>query len=230
MRALRRVLALLLSVALALPLAGCRKESSDLPGPDTMATAFFDLSAHDDAAPMCAALGSEVSESGVRAAFLPPDYYSSMASELTAQFSEMGISVSDEDAKLLADAALSMMDKITCTAQVKELDEAAGTATVTVEVTTFPSSAFFSAATTAVADMDLSEFLSDDLDAVYSKIIHAVADTLTSLQPSGDTQSIDVPFSLQEVTIDGRQTKLWAPNNADDFLEQITSLVTGGLS
>lgn len=226
MRYLRAALALLLSAALMLPLAGCHKEP-EAAAPDTVASAYFDLAVCDDAAPMQAALGEEVSESGVRAAFLPPDYYDSMASELAAQFSGMGITVSDADAQLLTDATLSILRKLDFSAQVKEWDKKAGTAVVTVSVSTFPANSLATAATAAVADMDLAEFLSDDLDAVFSKIIHVIADTISTLEPTGETQNLDIPFALQSLEIDGQNLEIWLPTDADAFLADLTGLALG---
>ena len=233
MKSLRTVLALLLSVALTLPLAGCRpaaEEKKETADPAGMATALFDLMAHDSASPLCAALGTEATEASVRDTFLPDDLYAPVAEQMTELYASMGITVSEEDAALLSDAVLSMMDKIQCTAQVTELDEEAGTATVTVEVTTFPADSFTRAARSAVDNMDLTAFLSGDLSATFSQVLRAVAEALSALEPSAETRSAAVPFVRQEVTVGTETETVWMPESIDGFSEQILTLAIGELS
>lgn len=226
MKPFRAIFALALAAALLLPLAGCRREAEPA-APDTMACAYFDLAVHDDAAPLRSALGQELSEESIRAAFLPPHYYDGAADQLAGEFSSMGITVSDADSQLLADTVFTLMRKINFSARVKDIDGEKGTAAVTVQISTFPAGAFTNAATAAVADMELSEFLSDDLDAVFSKLIHLIADTVSQLQPTGETQSIDLPFSLQTLEIDGQSIRVWCPEDGDAFMQAISDLAVG---
>lgn len=226
----RRALAVLLALSMLLcaALTGCGKKEA-IASPDQVATAIFELVLKDNAAPAKEALGYE-SEEAARADFLgdEDDFYSTMTEEVISQFESLGATVSDEDGKLLLDAFLTMMGKLEFSAEVKEMDEKAGTAVVTCHVTTITPDALNGAIEDATAQALSDPELMSDTDALVSTLIHTMADAMSTMEPGDETTDFDTDFSLETVETAGKPQLVWVPVDAAAFGESLSTAALGG--
>ena len=127
-----RKLSLLLCVALlaSMVLTGCGPKEKPAP-PNEAAEAIFMIAIKNDAAKAMEVFGF-ASESDAKKELMGSDEdpYKEVGEELVSQFEALGATVSSEDAQVLIDAVLSMLGKLQYSAEVKDMDEKAGTVTV----------------------------------------------------------------------------------------------------
>lgn len=215
----RKILALTLVLALALGLCltGCGSNAAPLAGPDEVAVALFDLLMKNDASGAQKALGYE-SEEAVRADFVGDDgeeLYEVIAEELIGEFEQMGVNVSAEDSQLLVDSMMAMMGKLELTAQVKEISEKDKKAVVTCTVTKLDINDAMESATEEVLS---DPSVANDMDAMVSAIIHAMADVMKGAEASSEASDpFDVDFSLEIVETNSKPQWIWVPTDANAF-------------
>lgn len=228
----RKIVSLLLVLAMVLGVAltGCSKQETALAQPDEVAVALFKLVMQDDASAAKDALGYETEEAA-RADFLGEDgdIYGELAEEIIGQFeSALGVTAKEEDAQKFLDSFLTMMGKLNFTASVKEMDEKARTAVVTCDVSTLDMNAFNNSIENTLTDLlTNSPELANDRDALVSAIILAMADALEGMEPSAETSSFDVDFSLEIVETNGKPQRVWVPADAEAFGEAISNAAMG---
>lgn len=226
-----RKLSLLLCVAMlaSMVLAGCGSKEKPA-APNEVAEAIFNIAIKNDASKAVEVLGY-ASESDAKIDLMGSDEdpYKEVGEQLIAQFEAQGATVSSEDAQALIDAVLSMLGKLQYSAEVKDIDEKAGTAVVTSHIGHYDSSAV----QTAMADA-MEEIASDpnldmtNMDAVYSALIQKMAEVMNSLQPVEGTKDFDTDFELKKATINGKEKEVWVPVDANGFGSDLSNAALGG--
>ena len=150
-----RKLSLLLCVALlaSMVLTGCGPKEKPAP-PNEAAEAIFMIAIKNDAAKAMEVFGF-ASESDAKKELMGSDEdpYKEVGEQLVAQFEAMGANVSSEDAQALIDAVLSMLGKLQYSAEVKDIDEKAGTAVVTSHIGHYDSVAIQDAMAQAMTEV-----------------------------------------------------------------------------
>ena len=216
-----RKLSLLLCVALlaSMVLTGCGPKEKPAP-PNEAAEAIFMIAIKNDAAKAMEVFGF-ASESDAP--------YKEVGEQLVAQFEAMGANVSSEDAQALIDAVLSMLGKLQYSAEVKDIDEKAGTAVVTSHIGHYDSVAIQDAMTQAMTEVSTDPNLDvNDQDAFYSAIIQKVAEVMSSIQPVEGTKDFDTDFQLVKAEVSGKEKQVWIPVDANAFGADLSNAAMGG--
>lgn len=228
---LTRKLSLLLCVTMLLSLAltGCGSKEKPA-APNEAAEAIFMMAIKNDASKAVEVFGfADESEAKTELMGSDEDPYKEVGEQLVSQFEAMGANVSSEDAQALIDAVLTMLGKLQYSAEVKEMDEKAGTAVVTSHIGHYDSSAV----ETAMSDA-MTELMSDpnldvnDTDALYSALIQKIAQVMSSLQPVEGTKDFDTDFTLEKVTVSGKEKEVWIPVDANGFGNDLSNAAMGG--
>lgn len=216
---------LLLAILVSAVLTGCGNNEA-LAQPDEVAVAMFKLVMQNDASAAQKALGYE-SEEAVRADFgLDGDFYGEMADEIISQFEDaLGATASQEDASAFLQSFMNMMGKLQFSAEVKEQDNKARTAVVTCTVSQLDMDAFNSAMESSVMEMLTGD--TTDPVALVSNIIQSMTAALDSLEPTDQTKSFDVDFSLEVLETNGKPQKVWVPTDAGAFGQAISTAAMG---
>lgn len=216
---------LLLAILVSAVLTGCGS-SAALAQPDEVAEAMFKLVMQNDASAAQKALGYE-SEEAVRADFgLDGDFYGEMADEIISQFEDaLGATASQEDANAFLQSFMNMMGKLQFSAEVKEQDDKARTAVVTCTVSQLDMDAFNSAMESSVMEMLTGD--TTDPDVLVGNIIKSMTAALDSLEPTDQTKSFDVDFSLEVLETNGKPQKVWVPADAGAFGQAISTAAMG---
>jgi len=226
-----RKLSLLLCVAMlaSMVLVGCGSKEKPA-APNESAEAIFEMAIKNNASKAVEVFGfASESEAKTELMGSDEDPYKEVGEELVAQFESMGANVSSEDAQALIDAVLTMLGKLEYSAEVKEMDEKAGTAVVTSHIGHFDSNAVETAMTDAMSELMSDPTLdTSDEDAIYSALIQKIASVMSSLEPVEGTKDFDTDFTLQEVTINGKEKKVWIPVDANGFGGDLSNAALGG--
>ena len=226
-----RKLSLLLCVALlaSMVLTGCGPKEKPAP-PNEAAEAIFMIAIKNDAAKAMEVFGF-ASESDAKKELMGSDEdpYKEVGEQLVAQFEAMGANVSSEDAQALIDAVLSMLGKLQYSAEVKDIDEKAGTAVVTSHIGHYDSVAIQDAMTQAMTEVSTDPNLDvNDQDAFYSAIIQKVAEVMSSIQPVEGTKDFDTDFQLVKAEVSGKEKQVWIPVDANAFGADLSNAAMGG--
>ncbi len=229
----KRIPALLLALVLVLTaLTGCGgKKPIDTAPPHEVAVALFDILLRDDASAITKALNYP-SEAEARADFGSDDgsLYEAIAGEVATQLNSLGMgAVTNEDTQRLVNAFLSMMGKLTFTAETKEQNDKERTATVTCHISSFPADAVETAMTEAMTDLVANnpDLLSDP-DNLISVLVETIVQAMEALEPGDDLTDFDAEFSLQKVDVNGEAKWVWIPTDVEAFGAKLSSTALGG--
>lgn len=227
----KRIPALLVAVALVLTaLTGCSNNGKlvDVATPDKVAVALFDIVMRDDASTVTEVLDYP-SEEAARAEFLGDEgsLHEALAQEFTNQLSALG-TVTETDSKRLADAFLTMMGKLTFTAEVKEQNDKDRTAVVTCHVSTFPSDGLSNAINDSITTLATDNpDLINDPDALVSTLVEVIATAMEAMEPTDTIADFDADFSLELMETNGKSKWIWIPTDAEGFGADLSSHAMG---
>ena len=227
MKQTRRIPALLLAMVMlcSLALTGCKKEAPV--AADKVAEAIFEMILKDDPSKAVELFGY-ADESEARADMgLDGSVYEELAGEMTKQFSDAGVNITEEEMQDFIDAFMKMFSEVQFTAKVKESDDKAGTAVVTCTVNTFDPEALTQAMTEAMNEVD-PNLLVEDMDAAFGQILSVMAGVIGEIKPTDKTADFDVDFELTDMDISGKTKKVWVPKDAEQFGNQISTTAMGG--
>lgn len=129
-------------------------------------------------------------------------------------------------------AVLSMLSKVEFSAEVVEMDEKAGTATIVAHVGYYDSEALMAAAENKIMELaqtmdpavlnteeGIMQLLKDYL-AQYAKIVE-------ELEPVEGTKDFEVPFVLKEMKINGKTKDVWLPEDVMQFGMDVSTHIMG---
>ena len=227
MKQTRRIPALLLAMVMlcSLALTGCKKEAPV--AADKVAEAIFEMILKDDPSKAVELFGY-ADESEARADMgLDGSVYEELAGEMTKQFSDAGVNITEEEMQDFIDAFMKMFSEVQFTAKVKESDDKAGTAVVTCTVNTFDPEALTQAMTEAMNEVD-PNLLVEDMDAAFGQILSVMAGVIGEIKPTDKTADFDVDFELTDMDISGKSKKVWVPKDAAEFGNLISTTAMGG--
>ncbi len=227
MKQTRRIPALLLAMVMlcSLALTGCKKEAPV--AADKVAEAIFEMILKDDPSKAVELFGY-ADESEARADMgLDGSVYEELAGEMTKQFSDAGVNITEEEMQDFIDAFMKMFSEVQFTAKVKESDDKAGTAVVTCTVNTFDPEALTQAMTEAMNEVD-PNLLVEDMDAAFGQILSVMAGVIGEIKPTDKTADFDVDFELADMDISGKTKKVWVPKDAAEFGNLISTTAMGG--
>jgi hypothetical protein len=226
-----RKLSLLLCLAMlaSLVLTGCGSKEKPAP-PNESAEAIFLMAIKNDPSKAVEVFGfASESEAKTELMGSDEDPYKEVGEELVSQFEALGATVSSEDAQALIDAVLSMLGKLQYSAEVKDMDEKAGTAVVTSHIGHYDAVAVQNAMTDAMTDvMTNNPDLANDTDAFVSAMIQKMAEVMSSMQPVEGTKDFDTEFTLEKVTVSGKEKEVWIPVDANGFGGDLANAAMGG--
>ncbi len=233
MKHCKKTLAALLALVMVmgLMLSSCGKKEENIAPPDQVAVAMFDMILKQDASGMVDALGYDSEEAALKDFGMDSSgsMYEAVAEELTSSLASSGITVTDEDSQLLLNSVLSMMGKLQLTAEVKEMDEDEGTAVVTCHISTIDADSLSTSMESTMADLMSDTSLLSDMDALGSAMIQAFATAFDNVEVSGETADLDVNFTLEDTQVNGKTQKVWVPEDANQFGEDLSSAAMGGM-
>ena len=227
MKQTRRIPALLLAMVMlcSLALTGCKKEAPV--AADKVAEAIFEMILKDDPSKAVELFGY-ADESEARADMgLDGSVYEELAGEMTKQFSDAGVNITEEEMQDFIDAFMKMFSVVQFTAKVKDSDDKAGTAVVTCTVNTFDPEALTQAMTEAMNEVD-PNLLVEDMDAAFGQILSVMAGVIGEIKPTDKTADFDVDFELTDMDISGKTKKVWVPKDAAEFGNLISTTAMGG--
>ena len=227
MKQTHRIPALLLAMVMlfSLTLTGCKKEAPV--AADKVAEAIFEMILKDDPSKAVELFGY-ADESEARADMgLDGSVYEELAGEMTKQFSDAGVNITEEEMQDFIDAFMKMFSEVQFTAKVKESDDKAGTAVVTCTVNTFDPEALTQAMTEAMNEVD-PNLLVEDMDAAFGQILSVMAGVIGEIKPTDKTADFDVDFELTDMDISGKTKKVWVPKDAAEFGNLISTTAMGG--
>lgn len=228
MKQIRKIPALLLAVVMlfSVTLTGCKKEA---PAPaNEVAVALFDVMLKNDASSLVELFGYADEDEAREDMGLEGNLYDELASQLAAQFTGSGMTVSEEEMQEFVNAFIAMFQEVKMTAVVKESDEKAGTAVVTCTVNTFDSAALTQAMTNAMNNVDPDLLQSGNIDEAFGMILQAAASAISEIKPTDKTADFDVDFELADMDVNGKTKKVWVPEDAGEFGNLISATAMGG--
>lgn len=229
MKQVRRVPALLLAMLMlfSLTLTSCGKKE-EIAAPDQVAVALFEMILKDDTSKMVELFGYADESEAREDMGLDGSLYDELAEQLTSVFTAQGVTVTTEQMQEFVDAFIKMFSGVNLTAVTKESDEKAGTAVVTCTVNTFDADSLTQAMNDAMNSVDPSLMASGDMDAAFGAILQAAAKAIADIKPTDKTADFDVDFELAEVEVNGKTKKVWVPEDAADFGNQISTTAMAG--
>lgn len=231
MKQTRRIPALLLAMVMlvSLCLTGCQKKEEIIPA-DQSAIALFNLTLKDDATSAMELFGYSSEEEMRKDMGIENGIYNELAEEMVSQLERMGVTTSNEDIQTFIDAFLTMFKNVEMTAKVKDSDEKEGTAVVTCTISTFDPNALQQAMTEALTEAmaDPSVVAGEDTAATFSLILKAMSKAISGLTPTGDTKDFDVDFKLSTMEVNGKDRKMWLPEDKAEFDNLISTTAMGG--
>lgn len=224
----KKVIALAMAVLMlgTLALTGCKKEAPI--GGDKVAEVIFNLMLKNDATSAVELFGFASEEEARKGLGMEDNIYEDLADQLATQFSNAGMTVSNEQMQAFVDAFITMFSNVELTAVMKEADEKAGTAVVTCTVNTFDPEALTQGMAEAMNNVDPSVIESGDMEAAFGPILQAMADVIADIKPTDKTADFDVDFVLRKMDVNGKEKLIWMPEDEAKFGELISSTAMGG--
>lgn len=222
MKKLRRILAIVATMAmLCMTLTGCGEK---LTPADQTIGALFELAAKNNAAPMKDLLGF-ASEEDVRSAFFEEGADVELVDELKSELEDAGVTLSDEDVQELTDSIVTMLNKITYTAEITS--EEKDTTVVTLKVNGFSyeemTQIIMDAANTmmeSITEEDQMAIANGDMDVFNSYMQQYLKDFvsgLAAMDPSSDPVEFTVTCEKLSVEVSGKNKVAWLPSDMDGF-------------
>lgn len=228
MKAVKRIISLILALALLLALGGCQKKEPPVPG-DKVAVVLFDLMMKNDATSAMELFGYSSEEEAREDMGIDVDFYSELANEMASQFESMGFPATDEEIENFVTAFIAMFKDVDFSAVVKESDEKNKTAVVTCTVSTFDPNALNDAMMGVVEEMSADPNLdTSDTDALMVTILTKVVEAISQIKPTGEKAEFDVDFTLETTEIKGEEREIWFPADPEQFGMDLSTTVMGG--
>lgn len=230
MKKFKKILAVVAAVAvMCMPLTGCGEK---LAPADQTVGALFELAAKNNAAPMKDLLGF-ASEEDVSSAFFEEGANVELVDELKDQLSSAGVELSEEDVQELSDSMMTMLGKITYTAEITS--ESGDQTIVTLKVNGFSydemTQIMMDAATTmtdSLTEEDQMAIANGDMDVFNSYMQQYIKDFvsgLAAMEPSAEASEITVTCEKLKVDVSGKEKVAWLPTNMDGFSSDIESVM-----
>lgn len=220
MKKMRKFPAALLALAMLMTaaLTGCQ---SKVTPPDEIAMAIFDLEVKEDPSAFRDALGYDSNEAVIQDIY-GDEGMTTFADEMVAAFAEDGINVSDADIQKLQNSFSNLIAQLNFSAEVKEMNERAGTAVVTCRVTPPDYDSISDEMAEAMTSVLLDPELGNDPDKYASLMIGVLCDMLDQLEPASEPTSFDVDFVLDIAEVDGKAKKCWLPEDTGAFFDALS--------
>ncbi|NCE64046.1 hypothetical protein D1159_05450 [Pseudoflavonifractor sp. 524-17] len=220
----RRIPALLLVLSLmcTLLLSGCQGAGEKPAQPDAVAQVFYDLIIRQDASSAKELFGY-TSEEEAMADLIGDagDFEKEMVSELSAQFEDMGLELTDEEITNLYNAIISMLDRLSFSAEIKEISEKDKTAVVIAHIGYYDSATMTTAMENALNSVMPEDPSSITTEAQLNEILHnylaEMCNVLATLQPASGTKDFEVDFELTKMEINGKEKAVWMPSDPEQF-------------
>lgn len=228
MKAVKRIVSLILALALLFALGGCQKKEPPIPG-DKVAVVVFDLMMKNDATSAMELFGYSTEEEAREDLGIDFDLYSELADEMVSQFETMGLSATSEQVEDFVNAFIAMFKDVEFSAVVKESDEKNKTAVVTCTVSTFDPNALNDAMMAVVEEMSADPNLdTSDTDALMVTVLTKVVEAISQIKPMGEKAEFDADFALETVEIKGEEREIWFPADPEQFGLDLSTTVMGG--
>lgn len=230
MKKIKKILAVVAAIAvMCMPLTGCGEK---LAPADQTVGALFELAAKNNATPMKDLLGF-ASEEDVSSAFFDESANVELVDELKDQLSSAGVELSDEDVQELSDSMMTMLGKITYTAEITS--ESGDQTVVTLKVNGFSydemTQIMMDAATRMTDSLtaeDQEAIANGDMDVFNSYMQAYIKDFvsgLAAMEPSEEASEITVTCEKLKVDVSGKEKVAWLPSNMDGFSSDIESVM-----
>jgi len=231
MRTVKKLSALLLSLALLTTcLAGCGGKE-EIASPSDVAEGMFDAFIKNDLSKLQTSLGYETEEEAREELLGDTDMVGIMTDATLTQFEQLlGTEVKTEDAQAFAQGIQSALNKLSFSAEVTEMDEKAGTAVVTCTIDTLSPDVMTKAMEAAMTEALTDESLLSDPEALVSAVIQAMAAGMSAAEPSGKTVEFTADFELTTTVVGGKAKKVWLPADEESFGSLISSSAFGTAS
>lgn len=227
------VLALAVALFLSLGLSGCKKEEP-VPQPDQVAEVIFDMCIRNDATKAVELFGY-ASEEEARLGMIGDEtsFQDSIVESLATEMENMGLTMTEDELKPLIDGTLTMLGKLEYSAEVTEMDEKAGTATVISHIGYYDSEA-----TNAAIENIMNELIEKADPAVLATeegvtqllkdYLARYAETIATMEPAEGTKDFETAFELAEMEINGKSRKVWVPEDTVQFGTDLSTNALGG--
>lgn len=222
----KKVLAVVASMAImCMTLTGCGEKL--VPADQTIG-ALFELASKSNAAPMKDLLGF-ASEEDVRSVFFEEGADVELAEELSGEFANAGLDLSDEEIQEFTNSVQEILDKITYTAEITS--ESSDETVVTLKVYGFSSDdvteIILNAQTTmmeSITEEDQYAIMGGDIDILTTYMQQYLKDFLAGLstmEPCAEPVEITVTCEKLTVDVSGKEKVAWLPGNMDQFSSDI---------
>lgn len=228
MKAVKRIISLILALALLFALGGCQKKEPPVPG-DKVAEVVFDLMLKNDATSAMELFGYASEEEAREDMGIGFDLYSEMANEIVSQFEAMGLSASSEQVEDFVTAFIAMFKDVEFSAAVKESDEKNKTAVVTCTVSTFDPNSLNDAMMAVVEELSADPNLdTSDMDALMVTVLTKMVEAISQIKPTGEKAEFDADFTLETTQINGKEREIWFPADPEQFGMDLSTTIMGG--
>lgn len=227
MKAMKKKLLAVIAVMamLCMTLTGCGEK---LAPADQTVGALFELTAKSNAAPMKELLGF-ASDADVRSAFFEEGADMELVDDLKSELTAAGIEMSDEDVQSFTDSMMTMLNKITYTAEITSEDKE--NTVVTLKVNGYSADAMTEVMMNAADAMAASLTEEDQLaiangdtevfSAYMQQYLTDFMTGLTALEPSTDPVEVTVNCEKLIVEVSGKQKVAWLPSDMDSFSSNV---------
>ncbi len=230
MKKFKKILAVVAAMAvMCMPLTGCGEK---LAPADQTVGALFELAAKNNAAPMKDLLGF-ASDEDVRSAFFEESANVELVDELKDELSSAGVELSDEDVQELTDSMMTMLGKITYTAEITS--ESGDQTVVTLKVNGFSYDEMTQIMVDAsnrmvesLTEEDQAAIYEGDMEVFNSYMQSYIKDFMSGLaamEPSSEASEITVTCEKLKVDVSGKEKVAWLPSSMDGFSSDIESVM-----
>lgn len=189
---------------------------------DTIAKAYYAAIANSDTTQL-----QTIGLSDDEAKQLVDTMKSAVVTSTKNNFKMNGLDISDDEAKQIVDAQYEAMKKLKATITVKSSDKQ--TSVVNISTTYLNLTDIDQkAANDAVAEVQAMGLTSqtEALAQLKDKYVANLLDGFKNAQPSTDTIEKDFSFTMQTVSANGKNQKMWQPENPTTFGKDLAQMIT----
>lgn len=224
-------------IMMCMAVTGCGQK---LAPADQTVNALLDLAIYSKADPMMALLGF-TSEEDVFNAFFEDGTAAAeeteIIDELTGQFSDMGIEITEEEMQEFSDGMNALIGKVTYTTEIKSEDKDAVVVTVKIngisesdleQVIMDAANVMSESITSGLTEDDLLAVADGDMSVVtpyMQQYLKDIISGISTIEPVAEPYEFDVTCEKLSVEVGDKEKVAWLPSDMDDFEDEVETAI-----
>lgn len=224
-------------IMMCMAVIGCGQK---LAPADQTVSALLDLAIYGKTDPMMNLLGF-TSEEDVYNAFFEDGKAAAedteIIEELTSQFSDMGIEITEEEIQEFSDSMSALVDKVTYTTEIKSEDKDAVVVTVKVnglseseleQVMMDAATVMSENLTTGLTEDDLLAVAGGDMSVVtpyMQQYLKDIISGISTIEPVAEPYEFDVTCEKLSVEVGDKEKVAWLPSDMNGFEDEVEAAI-----